>query len=64
MKRHPKRGFHNRYAYLSELTPLNLDRLMKWIIDGRIDTSKVCRHLPARACALPEPRGRVTFRVS
>eukprot|EP00455_Lapot_gusevi_P042916 TRINITY_DN515_c0_g1_i4.p1 TRINITY_DN515_c0_g1~~TRINITY_DN515_c0_g1_i4.p1 ORF type:complete len:272 (+),score=78.25 TRINITY_DN515_c0_g1_i4:53-817(+) len=38
-RRMPRRGFNNPFR--KELKPLNLDRLQQYILDGRIDATKV-----------------------
>jgi len=40
-RRYPKRGFTNQHPFLSELQPLNLDRLVRYVMAGRLDISKM-----------------------
>ena len=49
-RRYPKRGFNNPHAYLSELQPLNIDRLVRYVMAGRLDTSKTITMKHLRDC--------------
>ncbi|KAJ1480900.1 ribosomal protein L18e/L15P, partial [Baffinella frigidus] len=50
IRRHPKRGFHNKHAFLSELAALNVDELMKFVKAGRLDTTKMITMKDLRDC--------------
>lgn len=49
-RRYPKRGFNNAHSYLSDLQPLNLDRLVRYVDAGRLDLTKTITMKHLRDC--------------
>lgn len=49
-RRYPKRGFNNPHSYLSDLQPLNLDRLVRYVDAGRLDLSQTITMKHLRDC--------------